>query len=351
MQKKLIAVAIAGLMSGAAFAQSNVTISGLVDMGYTHASGNGMKANGINSGVNNGSRLSFDGAEKLGNGVTAVFKLEYGINPDINAGIGDTTKTAGNRQAYIGLAGNFGTVVAGKLKAPGDAIYAGYDSTDQSNSFSALTAVSGSYSTLSAVLGNAVAYVSPTMNGLTFVGAYSFAGASENDQVAYSSGQERIVGLRVSYDMGPLSLGFAHHSVSDFGGASSNLDVKENAIGGSYKLGAATLYGTWQKYKLNALSVKNTAYSLGATFDVNANDMVRAQYAHNNPNGSNDTSSAYSLRYDHNLSKRTMAYVGYTHVSNDNGAANTVATYGAGSLGVTGGDSSTGYGFGVQHTF
>ena len=33
MQKKLIALAIAGL-SGAAFAQTNVTLSGLVDVGY-----------------------------------------------------------------------------------------------------------------------------------------------------------------------------------------------------------------------------------------------------------------------------------------------------------------------------
>ena len=34
MQKKIIALAVAGLVSGAAFAQSNVTIYGAVDMGY-----------------------------------------------------------------------------------------------------------------------------------------------------------------------------------------------------------------------------------------------------------------------------------------------------------------------------
>ena len=36
MQKKLIALAVAGLASTAAFAQTNVTIYGLVDYGYSY---------------------------------------------------------------------------------------------------------------------------------------------------------------------------------------------------------------------------------------------------------------------------------------------------------------------------
>ncbi|HYO27457.1 MAG TPA: porin, partial [Azonexus sp.] len=36
MQKKLIALAVAGLASTAAFAQTNVTIYGLVDYGYAY---------------------------------------------------------------------------------------------------------------------------------------------------------------------------------------------------------------------------------------------------------------------------------------------------------------------------
>ncbi len=34
MQKKIIALAVAGLVSGAAFAQSNVVIYGIADLGY-----------------------------------------------------------------------------------------------------------------------------------------------------------------------------------------------------------------------------------------------------------------------------------------------------------------------------
>ena len=39
MQKKIIALAVAGLVSGAAFAQSNVTIYGVADVYYGNARG------------------------------------------------------------------------------------------------------------------------------------------------------------------------------------------------------------------------------------------------------------------------------------------------------------------------
>ena len=66
MQKKIIALAVAGLVSGAAFAQSNVTIYGVVDAGYVNSSGdkaNGKTANfgGIQSGNFSGSRIGFKG--------------------------------------------------------------------------------------------------------------------------------------------------------------------------------------------------------------------------------------------------------------------------------------------------
>ncbi|MBK8524551.1 MAG: porin, partial [Betaproteobacteria bacterium] len=49
MQKKVIALAVAGLVSGAAFAQSNVTIYGQMDMAYERSSTN--DATAANTGV------------------------------------------------------------------------------------------------------------------------------------------------------------------------------------------------------------------------------------------------------------------------------------------------------------
>ena len=79
MQKKIIALAVAGLASTAAFAQSNVTIYGSVDMGYSYrydsttahpAAGKGLSSqSAINGGQAQGNRLGFKGVEDLGNGV------------------------------------------------------------------------------------------------------------------------------------------------------------------------------------------------------------------------------------------------------------------------------------------
>ena len=120
MQKKLIALAVAGLVAAPAFAQSNVTIYGRADYGMVTRSGtpDGFGSADLNgktefaSGVQAGSRLGFKGAEDLGNGLKAIFEIEYGLKMDE----GTTSSTVwGNRHSYVGLTGNFGTVVGGRL--------------------------------------------------------------------------------------------------------------------------------------------------------------------------------------------------------------------------------------------
>ena len=74
MQKKIIALAVAGLVSGAAFAQSNVTVYGIADAAFQYSSSsyvNGVKSqSAINDGGQDGSRVGFKGTEDLGNGLS-----------------------------------------------------------------------------------------------------------------------------------------------------------------------------------------------------------------------------------------------------------------------------------------
>ncbi|MBL8484079.1 MAG: porin, partial [Rhodocyclaceae bacterium] len=127
MQKKIIALAIAGLASTAAFAQSNVTIYGRLDYGYMSRSGD---INGVNfdrkselaAGVQSFSRLGFKGSEDLGGGLKAIFEIEYNLQMDTNVGIATTA-----RHQYVGLTGNFGTVVGGFLDGVRYGIFNKYD--------------------------------------------------------------------------------------------------------------------------------------------------------------------------------------------------------------------------------
>lgn len=104
MKKTFLAVAVLGTLSSAAFAQSNLTIYGLYDtaLRYTtnvDAAGNHKLA--LGDGALNGSKLGFKGEEDLGDGNTALFKLETGFGTQTGQ-LGQQGQIFG-RAAYVGL--------------------------------------------------------------------------------------------------------------------------------------------------------------------------------------------------------------------------------------------------------
>ena len=115
MQKKLIALAVAGLASSAAFAQSNVTIYGLLQPSYDMMDVKGGAAGNITGDVTNmaynNSRIGFKGEEALGNGLKAIFQIESKVDlVDRGADAGGL----GDRDSFVGLAGAFGSLTFGK---------------------------------------------------------------------------------------------------------------------------------------------------------------------------------------------------------------------------------------------
>ena len=173
MQKKIIALAVAGLASTAAFAQSNVTIYGVADMAIVHTNASGAKSvNAVESGGLAGSRLGFKGVEDLGNGLKAMFTLEYALNMDNNTGVGATDSpwsSTAARQQFVGLTSNYGTVVAGRLQT------AGYDFACSINplaggAFATNDKLSGGTLLSCGSTGradSALAYISPSFGGVT----------------------------------------------------------------------------------------------------------------------------------------------------------------------------------------
>jgi len=88
MKKLLVALLItAGF--GSVQAQSNVTVYGILDVGYINSFGNGAEQT---------SRIGFRGAEDLGSGTSAIFTVETGLTP--NQG---QVSTMINRQSFVGL--------------------------------------------------------------------------------------------------------------------------------------------------------------------------------------------------------------------------------------------------------
>src|SRR6476646_760370 len=102
MHKTYLAAACMALGAGAACAQSNVSIYGIVDAGYVRESGAAAgTVNKLTSGVASASRIGFKGTEDLGSGISALFTLETGYRVD--TGEVDAAGSFFNRQAFVGL--------------------------------------------------------------------------------------------------------------------------------------------------------------------------------------------------------------------------------------------------------
>ena len=354
MQKKLIALAVAGLASTGAFAQANVTVYGVADASFdvVRISGDANNELGNTTRVStNSSLLGFKGAEALGNGLTAVFQYETAV------GFDNTTSTSGalgaNRDSYVGLAGGFGTVVLGNLTGPTRALGAAVDVNAGAtgigansgllgklgNNLIGTTDAGGNYgggstcarsSTCTSIFDtrwkNAIAYVSPSFAGLNATVAYV---ANENKALnglaaANTTGYD--VGLK--YANGPAMAAVTYNAVSV--GNAADLKVSDLRVGGSFNLGAASLRAIFDLARADNFGgnkVTQAVYGLGATFNVTpASKLLGQVYVARdlkvNGSSADDTGAKlFEVGVEHSLSKRTMLKATYAMINNDKGAA------------------------------
>ncbi len=103
MKKILMWSALGLASSGAAHAQSTVTVFGVMDLGiqYTNGDGGGSVKALSNGGLST-SRLGFRGTEDLGGGLRAGFWLEGSLNPDTGTG---RASNSNNQTSGAGVAG------------------------------------------------------------------------------------------------------------------------------------------------------------------------------------------------------------------------------------------------------
>jgi predicted porin len=129
MNKKLMAVAVAGALGAPALAMaqaSNTVIYGRANLGIDQYKATGSTAGSASDlkarlGVyDSGSRVGLRGSEDLGGGLRAVYVIETGVNIDTgnNLGQGNQANTStgfwASRDSYGGLEGNWGRVSFGR---------------------------------------------------------------------------------------------------------------------------------------------------------------------------------------------------------------------------------------------
>ena len=365
MKKSLLALAVLAA-SGAAMAQSSVTLYGVADTGVTYTSGKEDVYGLTATGGNTNSRLGFRGVEDLGGGLKASFQLEAGIN--IDDGTGYLGKEGGKglefrRISKIGLEGGFGSVTLGRDLTASYMAVSRYDVFGDTGIGASLAWKNG----YDARTQNAISYYTPTISGFRAGINYGFG-----EQV--EARDSRYVGVGLAYDNGPISVGFGYDRQNNVSAAATAAifdankvaqDLSTWQLGGSYNFGvakAAALYKETEYKDIpgsDAPTAKLKTFGLGVTAPVGAGE-VRASYNHHRLTGLGDTLKAdqFSLGYVHNLSKRTALYGTYAYIKNkeNNGYNMTMGLNGAMTGGVADNnvkDNGSQHGFqvGVRHAF
>lgn len=358
----LAPVVLATSVTGTAFAQSNVTLSGAVDLAIAHGSGSISNMTRMDPNDLGATRLSFKGVEDLGGGLKAGFWLEAGANPDTGTGQNTNTNNqpsgaAGNggltfnRRSHVSLGGDWGEIRLGRDFVPqymGTAMYDPFDVGGSgiieviNSSIVGPTAVRASNS-ISYLYGHgfnaaAIGYGPRGFNGSGFQ-FHAMYYMGENPGGTATSKDGNGYGARANYSTGKFTVSGAVGGTSYAAG-----DVKRNNVGASYDFGVVQVMGMVEWDKKGDVSARG--WLAGAMAPIGTG-TIRASYSRYGTDAAgNPVAKRLALGYLHPLSKRTTLYTAAAHVSNDGTSATTVN--GA----VTApGQSSNGFDFGILHTF
>ena len=364
MKKSLIALAVLAA-SGAAMAQSSVTLFGIVDTnvsyldGVSNAAGTNTESKyGIGTSGNATSRLGFRGVEDLGGGLKAGFHLEGEIFGDDGNASGFNFK----RRSTVSLAGGFGEVRLGRDQVPSYTKFISYDVFGQVGigQFMGWSDWNGNNQTTAnnnndangIRSSNMISYYTPNFSGFTAGLGYGFDEKADTT----NSKKGRYVGGYVAYDNGPLSVALSYDESSALvltSPAATGADRNRLTLGGSYDLNVVKLNAILQQTKDDVpggSERKVNAYMLGASAPVGAGE-VKLQYALYDQKAIDSKAHQISLGYVHNLSKRTAVYGTVAYMDNKDASKLNLSAKGLGTIDARAGDSQTGYQVGIRHAF
>lgn len=322
MKKSFLALALMSAFSGAAFAQSSVTIYGIADVGVQSIDLGAGRITGIQSGQAAGSRLGFKGTEDLGGGLKANFVLEQGILLD--SGASDQGGKTFGRTSIVGLSGDFGVLNLGRDKTTTLKFFDNFDpfasalinngTGTRANYFVGGTANPAADTT--GRVSNAIYYGTPgNLNGFSALASYGFG---EN---AGDTSTGRSLGLNLGYKIDALEVGYnfaKDNAFTTVGTVNTVNAVKAHTVAASYDFGVAKPVFFYQKQSNDTSSVDKKIYSLAATVPVDANSKVLAGFTKvKNDAATASDSKQFSLGYTYAFSKRTDLYTAYARTTQD----------------------------------
>jgi predicted porin len=333
----LLLLLAAGVMP--CYAQSSVTLWGIVDTNVAHGSGSISKKTQLSNSGFNSSQLGFRGQESFGDQM-AGFWLEASVASDDGRGSGTNTNNqstgaspalAGgqgltfNRRSTVSIGGQWGELRFGRDYSPqfwNLTVFDPYSTLGVGTSMTLINAVTlAPVGTSGPVVraSNSITYLyGHAFNSHYAIGNEGFSAAAqyylgENPSNAANSKDGTGYGVRVGYQRGPFYASVATSQTTYLVG-----DVRQSNVGASYDFGVAKVMGQYASDKSGALRGKG--FLIGATVPVGPG-MVRASYStYENAAPGNPSASKIALGYVYNFSKRTAVYTTVASVKNSGGA-------------------------------
>ena len=397
MKKSLVALAILGSFAGAASAASSVTLYGQVEAEYYDLFGKGEFANGATADVTGLTAtqaavkkstlataqgllsrslsqkprrtdyVGVKGEEDLGNGLSAIFKLEGNIGVDVGSA------NLFNRETTVGLKGAFGEVKVGRAKSQTELTMGGLIGTHG-------VADVDLYSISKARHSNGLFYEYKN-SGFTFGADVTTKGGAADNTYEGTDGSKVAYGARLGYyghgllarvayqNDGPvtydssvpgtaLALGKKQHEWS--GVVAYNFYEGQKiplAIGLSYAQGQGMAKGF---FSATGLSTADTVYAkkartIGALvrtwFSPNDTAYVMFQKRKSTSEAGSTLNNAWALAlgYEHKLSKRTAISLDTVYLKAKSIGVPVAAT--GGFVGIPTSGKAYGYSVGLSHSF
>lgn len=370
MKKTL--VALAAFAAVGAYAQSSVTLWGIVDTGIQSTRQGGVSTTRMTSSGLSSSQLGFRGTEDLGGGMYAGFWLEAALQP----ATGTPGAVAFQRRSTVDLGGSWGAIRLGRDYTPSFWNHTVFDpfGTLGSGAGSNITGL-GQHPTTAARTNNGISYLygTGTNQGSTGLGgpgglyaqvtyALPSADGANTGVLNNAADANRYQGLRVGFRQGPMNVAGAYASVNGVAGAAVAAKWTEWNLGGSYDLGVATVLAKIGQNKNDSNALTTTAnykwWSLGATVPAGPGYIPVSYNRTSSDAAGSPVASQLAVGYVYNLSKRTALYTAYSRITNDAGIN---ATFSGGNGGFqsgtqlgaanTTGKNGSSFDLGVRHSF
>ncbi|AHF02756.1 porin [Marichromatium purpuratum 984] len=360
MNKKLITLAVATAMAAPAGAMAEAVLYGKLHMSIDYADveattidpvtgetvgfkGWGLNGGGDLPGAGRANRIGVKGSEDLGNGLKAIYQVEFGVRMT-EEGFGNAASGSNDtitmRNSFVGLAGNWGTFLVGRHDSPMKI------STGKLDLFADTMAdFNGTVGFDDNRFDNAIAYISPSFSGFQLAAAAHAGGGStlgfgENVNADSLAEGYSLAGI---YSNGPFYAALSYESLGNelFMDSADSL-IGENIVlpNGRVVANPGYVEDDYTKWRAGLGLLDWNGFTLAAVYENQdfgdpsadlwqiqagyafGNNQVKAMYGANSYDlGVNNVddidADTWAIAFDHNFSKRTKAYVLYTQVDSD----------------------------------